>query len=181
VRGFRSGIKQGLLCEPAGEDGCVSRSSLDRGFASPTDEEKSAGGSFFFGGKAIVADTTYFGAGDGHLDVTVGGNLLFELLIEARFKFADFAAAETGDMDVVAGAVGFVIVAIAAKVEEIEFVNQALALEKIDGAIDRDEMNFRVDLLGALEDLVDVEMLFGGIHDLKDDAALAGKTNPTLA
>jgi len=42
-------------------------------------------------------------------------------------------------------------------------------------------VNFGIDFLGAGEDLVHVEMLFGGIHDLEDDPPLAGQTNAALA
>ena len=115
------------------------------------------------------------------MNVAIAGDLFFELLVEARFEFADFAAAETRDMNVIAWAVGFVVVAIAAKMEKIEFIDEALALEEIDGAVNGDEVDFRINFLGALEDLVDVEMLLGGIHDLKNDATLAGDTNAALA
>ena len=81
----------------------------------------------------------------------------------------------------VAGAVCFVIVAVAAEVQEIEFVDEALALEEIDGAVDGDQMNVGIDFLGAVENLVDVKMLLGRIHDLKDDAALASQTDATVA
>ncbi len=84
-------------------------------------------------------------------------------------------------MDVITRAVGFVIVAIAAKMEEIEFVDETFFFEEIDGAIDGDEMDFGADLLGALEDLVDVEMLLSGVHDLENDAALACEPNSPLA
>jgi len=115
------------------------------------------------------------------VDVTIAGNLLFELLVEARLEFTDLATAEAGDVDMVAGTVCFVVVTVAAEVQEIEFVDEALALEKIDSAIDGDQMDVGVDLLGAVEDLVDVKMLLGGIHDLKDDAALAGQTDAAVA
>jgi hypothetical protein len=114
------------------------------------------------------------------LDVAVYGDLLFELLVKAGFEFAHFAATETGDMDMVAGAVSFVIVAVATEVEEIEFVDEAFLFEQVDGAVDSDEVDFRINLLSAFEDLIDVEMLLGGIHDLEDDAALACKTNAAL-
>ena len=115
------------------------------------------------------------------MDVAVACDLLFELFVEAGFEFADFAAAQTGDVDMIARAVGFVIVAIAAEVEEVEFVDEALALEKIDGAIDGDEMDFGINFLGAIEDLVDVEVLLGGVHHLENDAALAGEANALFA
>jgi len=133
-----------------------------------------ADGGSFFEGEAVVADAAYFGAGDGDLHVEVAGDLFFELFVEAGFEFADFAAAETGDVDVVAGAMSFVVVAIASEVEEIEFVDETFFFEEVDGAVDGDEVDGGIHFLGALEDLVDVEVLLGGVHDFEDDAALAG-------
>lgn len=83
-------------------------------------------------------------------------------------------------MDMVAGAVRFIVVAIAAEVEEIEFVNEALLLEEIDGAVDGDEMDGGIDLLGAAEDLVHVEMALGVVHDLEKNAALASEADAAL-
>jgi len=77
-------------------------------------------------------------------------------------------------VNVIAGAVAFVVVTIASEVEEIEFVDEALFFQEIDGAIDGDEVDSGVDFLGAGQDLVDVEMLFGVVHYLEDHAALAG-------
>jgi len=81
----------------------------------------------------------------------------------------------------VAGAVGFVVVTIAAEMEEIEFVDQALALEKIDGAVNGDKVNGGIDFLGAFKDLIDVEVLFGVVHDAENDAALAGEPDSLFA
>jgi hypothetical protein len=127
-----------------------------------------------------VTDAADFGAGDGHLDVTVAGDLILELLVEPGLELANLAAAETGDMDMVAGTMGFVIVSVTAKVKKVEFVDEAFFLEKVDGAVDGDEVDFGIDLLGASEDLIDVEVLLGGIHDLKNDAALAGEADAAL-
>ena len=80
-------------------------------------------------GKAIVADAADFRARNGDLDVAVACDLLFELLVETGFEFANFAAAETGHMDVVSRAVGLVIMAIAAEVQEVQFVDEALFFE----------------------------------------------------
>jgi hypothetical protein len=111
------------------------------------------------------------------LHVEVAGDLFLELFVEAGFEFADFATAEAGNVDVVARAVSFVIVAVAAEVEEIEFVDEAFFFEEIDGAVDGDEVNGGVHFLGAFEDLIDVEVLLGGVHHFEDDAALAGEAN----
>ena len=148
--------------------------------AAPTREE-SAGGRIFFAGEAVVADAADFGAGDGDLHGEVAGDLFLELFVETGFEFADFAAAETGDVDMVAGAVGFIIVAVAAEVEEVEFVDKAFFFEEVDGAVDGDEVDGGVHFLGAFEDLIDVEVLLGVVHDFEDDAALAGEANSLFA
>jgi len=115
------------------------------------------------------------------LHFEVAGDLLFELFVEPGFELADFAAAETGDVDVVTRAVSFVVVAIAAEVEEVELVDEAFFFEEVDGAVDGDEVDGGVHFLGASEDLVDVEVLLGGVHDFEDDAALAGEANSLFA
>jgi hypothetical protein len=141
----------------------------------------SAASGFFVGGQAIVADAADFGAGDGDLDIAVLGDLLLELFIETGFEFADFAAAEAGDVDVITGAVSFVIVAIAAEVEEVKFVDETFFFEEVDGAVDGDEMDFGADFLGAFKDLIDVEVLLGGVHDLENHATLASEADAALA
>jgi len=115
------------------------------------------------------------------LHVEIAGDLFFQLFVEAGFELADFAAAEAGDVDVVARAMGFVVVAVAAEVEEIELVDEAFFLEEVDGAIDGDEVDGGVHFLGAFEDLIDVEVLLGGVHDFENDAALAGEANSLFA
>jgi hypothetical protein len=134
-------------------------------------------GGLFLGGQAIVTDAADFGAGDGDLHGEVAGDLFLELFVEAGFEFADFATTEARDVDMIAGAVRFVVVTVAAEMEQVELVDEAVLFEEIDGAVDGDEMDFIVEFLGAFEDLVHVEMLFGGVHDLEDGAALTGQAN----
>ena len=107
----------------------------------------------------------------------VAGDLFLQLFVEAGFEFADLAAAETSDVDVIARAVGLVVVPVAAEVEKIEFVDETFFFQKVDGAVNGDEMDGGVHFLGAREDLVDVEVLFGGVHHFQDDAALASQAN----
>jgi hypothetical protein len=135
----------------------------------------------FGGSEAVVADAAYFGAGDGDLHVEVAGDLFLELFVKTGFEFADLAATEAGDMDMVAWAVSFIIVAVAAKMEEVEFVDEAFLFEEIDGAVDGDEVDGGVHFLGAFEDLIDVEVLLSIVHDFEDDAALAGEANSLFA
>jgi len=75
-------------------------------------------------------------------------------------------------MDMIARAVAFVEMAVAAKMQEIEFVNQALALQQVDRAIDGDARDVGIYFLCTFEDFASVEMPAGGFHDLEQDAAL---------
>jgi len=84
-------------------------------------------------------------------------------------------------VNVIAGAVGFVVVAVAAEMEKIELVDEAVFFQEIDGAVDGDEVDLVVEFLGAFEDLVHIEVLFGVVHDLEDGAALASEANAFVA
>jgi hypothetical protein len=98
---------------------------------------------------AIAAD---FSARNGDLNLAVVFNLLLELLEQATFHFPYLPATQTGYVDVIAQAVAFVIVLIAADVKQVEFVNQADALEHVQCAVDGDAVNAGIDFLGAIED-----------------------------
>ena len=126
---------------------------------------------------AVGAEAAYFCAGYGDFDAAVAGDLGFQLLVEFAFELADFAAADAGDMDMVARAVAFVEVAIAAEMQEIEFVDEALTLQEIQRAIDGYAGYAWIEFLGALENFVGVEVAAGGVHDLEQDAALTREAN----
>jgi len=87
-----------------------------------------AGRGFFFGGgQTFVTNAADFGARNTDLNVAIARDLFFELLVEPGLEFADFATAETGNMDVIARAMGLIVVAITTEMEEVELVDQALA------------------------------------------------------
>src|SRR2546422_3099887 len=88
-------------------------------------------------GGAVAAD---FGAGDGDLHATIALDLTLKLLKQAALELADFTAAQASDVDVVAGAVAFVVVLVAADVQHVQLVDQAVALEQVQGAIHSDEI-----------------------------------------
>ena len=123
---------------------------------------------------AVGAEAAYFCAGDCDFDFAVAGDLALQLLVEFAFELADFAAADAGYMDVIARAVALVEMAVAAEMQEIELVDQAVALQEVESAIDSDAGYARVEFLGALEDFVGVEVAAGGVHNLEQDAALTG-------
>ena len=83
-------------------------------------------------------------------------------------------------MDVVAGAVAFVEVLIAAQVEQVELVDQAVALEHVERAVDGHAVHARVQLLRAVEDGTGVEMTLGVVHDLEQDFSLPSEAHAPL-
>ncbi len=85
---------------------------------------------------AVGAEAAYFCAGNCDFDAAVAGDLGFELLVEFAFEFADLATADAGYVNVVAWAVALVEMAVAAEVQEIELVNEAMTLQEIQRAID---------------------------------------------
>ena len=95
-------------------------------------------------------------------------------------KLADFSAFQAGHVDVVAGAVAFVEMLVSTEVQKIEFVDEAVALEQVQSAINGDTMNARVDFLGAFQNGAGVEVAFGIVHDFEQDFSLAGKANAAL-
>src|SRR6202011_3696414 len=77
----------------------------------------------------------YFGPRDGYFHIEIAGDLLFELFVEAALKFADFAATQASHMNMVARAVTFVVVAIAAQMQQVQLIDEPLFFKQVDGAI----------------------------------------------
>jgi hypothetical protein len=144
--------------------------------------EKSAREVFLGGGDrlaaAVGADSAHFRAADGDFDASVARDLFLQLLVQLAFHLADFATTHAGNVDMIARAVAFVEMAVAAQVEQIELVDQAVALQQVNRAIDRHASDFRIDFLGAIEDFTGVKMAARGFHHLKQNAALACEANP---
>ena len=104
---------------------------------------------------------------DGDFDIAVARDLPLQILVELAFKFAHFSAADAGDVDVVARAVAFVIMAVPAKMQQVELVDQAEMFEQFEGAIDGDAGDVGIDFLGEIEDFAGVQVLRRAFHDLK--------------
>ncbi len=97
-----------------------------------------------------------------------------------RLEFADGSAFQAGDVDVIAGAVAFVEVLVAAQVEQVEFVDQAVAFEQIDGPVDSHAMDAGIEFLRAIENGAGVEMALGAVHDLEENFPLARQAHAAL-
>ena len=107
-------------------------------------------------------------------------DLTLQLLKQPAFNFPYLSAAQAGDVNVIARTMAFVIVLVAADVEQVKLVNQAEPLEHIQSAVDGDAVNAGIDFLGAIENGAGVQMLLGVIHHFEEDAALASDANPAL-
>ena len=83
-------------------------------------------------------------------------------------------------MDVIAGAVTFVEVLAAAQVEQVEFVDQAIAFQEIERAVDGHAVHARVKLLRAVENRVCVQVALGVVHDLEENFSLSGEADAAL-
>src|SRR5580704_18332430 len=84
-------------------------------------------------------------------------------------------------MDVVAWAVALVIMAVATQMQQVKFVDKSMLFKEFDRAVNGDQMDARIDFPGAVKNLIHVQVLLGGIHDLEDDAPLPRKPNPAFA
>jgi hypothetical protein len=130
---------------------------------------------------AFLAVTADFRAGNRNLDTAVARNLLLQFLVERAFDFANLPAAQAGNVDMIAWPVRFVEMAVAAEVQQVEFVNQALALEHLKRPVDSYARDVFVELLRALEDFVRVEMARRAFDHLNEHAALPRKPYAALA
>lgn len=83
-------------------------------------------------------------------------------------------------MNVVARAVAFVKMLVAAQVEEVEFVNQAIALEQIQSSVDSYAVHPGIEFLRAFEDRSGIEVAFGAVHYAKQDFSLARQADAAL-
>jgi hypothetical protein len=111
--------------------------------------------------------------------VEVARDLFLQLFVQAAFEFAHLAATQTRYMDVIPWPVRFVVVPVAAQMQQIQFVNQTLLFKKINRAVNGNEVYASIDFLCPREDLIHVQMLFGIIHHLQDNAALTGHADAT--
>jgi hypothetical protein len=129
---------------------------------------------------AVFAVAADFGAGHRDFDIAILLDLLLQFFVEVGFKFAHFAAFQAGDVDVVPKAVAFVEVLVAAEVQQVELIDEAVALEQIEGAVDGDAMDAGIDFLGPFENGAGVQVAFGVVHDLEQDFSLACKAHAAL-
>jgi hypothetical protein len=125
----------------------------------------------------VAAD---FGSCRGDLDAAVFFDLLFQFFVEVRLEFTDGSAFQAGHVDMVARAVALIEVLAAAQMKQVELVDQAVAFQQIEGAVDGDSVDARVEFLRSIEDGARVEMALGVVHDLENHFPLARQAHASL-
>ena len=78
-------------------------------------------------------------------------------------------------------AVAFVVVAMPAQMEQIEFVDQSLAFQQVERAIHRYARDVLVDRLRVTKDFLGVHVARRRFHHLQHHAALARQPDAALA
>src|SRR5271165_741625 len=81
----------------------------------------------------------------------------------------------------VARAVALVEVPISAQVKQVEFVDQSVAFQQVNRAVDRNARDVGINLLRAIEDFARIKMPPRGFHYLQQHAALPGEPDSARA
>ena len=131
------------------------------------------------GGAALRAVPSNFKAADHDGEAAIALNLALQPIEQVAFKFRDLATAQAGHVNVIPLRTALVIMLLALHVHEVKLVHQAVALEQIEGAVNRDPVDVFVELPRAPQDLTGVKMLLGGFHHAQDGAALPRHTQAT--
>jgi len=113
------------------------------------------------------------------MKVAVTLDLAFQAIKESAFEFCNFAAPKTSHMDVVSLRSTLVVMLLALQVHEIEFIDQAVALEEVQGPVDRYTVDLGINLARMAQNLAGIEVLLGGFDHAQNSAALPGHAHAT--
>jgi hypothetical protein len=108
------------------------------------------------------------------VELAIALDLALETVEEIAFKLRDLAAAQARHVDVIALRATLVKVFLALHVHEVEFVNQAMTLEQVEGAVYGHAVHFRINALRAAQDLARIEVLLGSLDYAENGASLTG-------
>ena len=117
---------------------------------------------------AIFAQAAHFRSRNGNLNPEIVGNLRLQILIKLRLKLAHFAAAHARHVNVVARPMALIIVSMSAQVQQIELIDQSMALQQIHGPIHGHAGNIRIDLLRALQNFLGVHVSWRAFEHLDE-------------
>jgi hypothetical protein len=126
---------------------------------------------------ALGAISANFQAAHDDVEAAIALDLSFETVEEIAFKFHDLPATQARHVNVIALRPSLIEVFLALHVHEVEFIDQAVALEEAERAIDGNAVNSGIQFAGVPENLRGIKMLFGGFDDAKNGPPLVSKTN----
>jgi hypothetical protein len=127
-----------------------------------------------------LAVSAYLGARCGDFNSAIFFNLFFQFFVDGRLEFADGAAFQASDVNVIARAVAFVKMLIAAQVQQVQLIDQSVAFQQVERAVNRDAMDSRIDFYGSIEDGTGIEVTLGAIHYLENNFSLSGEADTLL-
>jgi len=156
-----------------------------RGLESSKRRPRITGTKWFFAEEVLLLSALFavaadFGARRGDFDAAISFDLFLQLLVKLRLEFADGPASQASNVNVVARAVTLVEMLVATKMEQVELVDQTVAFEQINGAVNGHAVDARVELLRALKNGAGVEVTLGFVHHLEEDPSLACQAHAAL-
>src|SRR6267143_1746775 len=113
------------------------------------------------GRAALATVSADLEAGYDDVEAAVTLNLPLQPVEEIALEFRDLATAQAGHVNVVPLRATFVVVFLTFQVHQIKFVDQAVALEQLEGPVHRNPVDLRIEPAGMAQDLTGVEMLLG--------------------
>jgi hypothetical protein len=107
-------------------------------------------------------------------------DLAFQILENIAHEFHDLATAQASHVDVIAIQLALIIMPLSVDMHQIEFVNQSVALEQFQRAVDRAAVDAGVQFLRLAQKLSRIQMFGGRLHHAQNGSALLGHADSAL-
>jgi hypothetical protein len=129
------------------------------------------------GGAALRAVSTYFQTRNDNVKAAITLDLAFETVEKVTLKLHDLAAAQARHVNMIALRTPLVKMLLTLHVHQIKFVDQPVALQEVERAVNRHAVNSGIQSLGMAEDLRRIEVLLRRFDDAEDSATLVRQAN----
>jgi hypothetical protein len=107
------------------------------------------------------------------VEAAIALDLPFQSIEKIALKFGDLPTAEARHMDVVSLRATLVVMFLALQMHEVEFIDESMALKQIEGAVDSNSIDVRIQSARLAKDLAGIQMLLGSFDNTEDGPALA--------
>lgn len=111
-------------------------------------------------------------SGDPDGETGLPGNFGLELIEHGARKLLDSTAAKTGEMNVIAPGLDFVVMFFTLQVHQVQLVDESKSFEEFNGSIHRRAVNVWFASSGEFQQGCGIEMLVGVLNNFYEDAAL---------